>query len=327
MSKVRNQLLRLLLEKKSDYLSGEEISRLLGISRAAIWKQIEELRKEGYQIEAKQRSGYRLVYRPDRVAPEEIYPHLQTRHFGKTIRFSFSTPSTQILAHEWAREGAEEGAVVIAEEQTAGKGRLGRSWHSPPGTGIWMSLVLRPSIPIQAASHLTLLASLGVKEGIEAQVPVPITIKWPNDLLIRGKKVCGILTEMRGDLDAIDYVILGIGINVNLSKEIFPEELQKKATSLMIEAGKHIHRASLVASILKCLEDRYQQYLAEGFAPIREKWEQASQLVGKTITAHTFQGSVNGVVLGMNEHGALLIQTENGVVPIYSADLDLAASV
>jgi BirA family biotin operon repressor/biotin-[acetyl-CoA-carboxylase] ligase len=319
---IRNELLAVLIQNRDRFLSGEEISRRVGCSRAAIWKHIEELRQEGYEIEARPRSGYRLKYRPDRIAPEEVIPHLQTRVFGRHIRYEFSTASTQILAHGWAREGAPEGAIVIAEEQLQGRGRMGRSWHSPPRTGIWMSLILRPPIPIMHASHLTLLASVGVWEGIRRVTGLPIQIKWPNDLLVQGKKVCGILTELRGEHDQIHYVILGIGMNVNTQAEHFPPELRKIATSLAIELGKPIHRAILLAAMLEELEKAYDRYLREGFSPIRERWEQVSGILGKTITARTPQGKIHGIAEHLNEQGALLIRTQQGIVPVFSAEIE-----
>jgi BirA family biotin operon repressor/biotin-[acetyl-CoA-carboxylase] ligase len=322
LSSIRYEIVRVLIEHKDHFLSGEELSRIAGCSRAAIWKHIEELRKEGYEIEAKPRSGYRLVYRPDRVAPEEIMPHLSTRSFGREIRYEYSTPSTQVLAHQWAREGAAEGSLVLAEEQVQGRGRMGRSWHSPPQTGIWMSLILRPPIPMPEAPHLTLLASVGVHHGIQKATGLPVTIKWPNDLLIKGRKVCGILTELRGEQDRIDYVILGVGINVNVREEHFPPELKDIATSLSIEAGRPVHRATLLAAILKELEDAYHLYLREGFAPIREAWEQAAGMLGKTVTARLPHKMVTGIAERLNDHGALLLRTESGVVSVYSAEIE-----
>jgi BirA family biotin operon repressor/biotin-[acetyl-CoA-carboxylase] ligase len=319
---IRNELISVLIHSQDEFISGEEISRRVGCSRAAIWKHIEELRHEGYEIEARPRSGYRLIYRPDRIAPEEILPYLNTRVFGREIRYEHTTPSTQTIAHQWAREGAPEGALVLAEEQRQGRGRMGRVWHSPPRTGIWMSLILRPPIPLPEASHLTLLASVGVREGIYRTTGLPIQIKWPNDLLIHGKKVCGILTELRGEQDRIHYVILGIGINVNAEVNKWPAELKNIATSLANEKGEKIHRPPLVAAILEELEQTYDRYLREGFAFIREKWEATAGMLGRTITARTTQGSVTGVAERLNEQGALLIRTPKGIVPVYSAEVE-----
>jgi len=310
------------MEKQGQTLSGEEISRRLGCSRAAVWKHIEELRQEGYEIEARPRSGYRLVHRPDRVAPEEIAVHLTTETLGREIRYLPSTPSTQLIAHQWARDGATEGALVVADEQVSGRGRMGRNWHSPPKSGIWMSLILRPTIPLAHAPHLTLLASVAVHEAIQQATGLPISIKWPNDLLIGGRKVCGILTELRGEQDQIHYVIMGIGINVNGRESDFPPELKPIATSLAREKGEPIHRASLIAGILKELESYYHLYLREGFGPIRAKWEQKAGMLGQMIVARTAQGTVTGVAQSLNEQGALLLETDQGVVPVYSAEID-----
>jgi BirA family biotin operon repressor/biotin-[acetyl-CoA-carboxylase] ligase len=319
---LRHELLAVLLKGGTEFLSGEEISRLIGVSRAAIWKHIEELRSEGYEIEARSRRGYRLIYRPDRVAAEEIYNELTTDSFGRHIRYEPVSKSTQILAHQWARAGAEEGSLVIVDEQQEGKGRLGRIWHSPPQTGIWMSLILRPSIPLQQASHLTLLASVGVSMGIRKMTNLPISIKWPNDLLLHRKKICGILTELRGDQDQIDYVILGMGINVNQTREHFPPELRETATSLAIESGQQYARANLIAHIMKELEHYYHLYLREGFNPIREKWESLSDLIGQTITAKTPQETVIGVAERLRSDGSLLVRRGEEVITLYSADIN-----
>jgi BirA family biotin operon repressor/biotin-[acetyl-CoA-carboxylase] ligase len=268
---IRNEIVRLFVENPDESLSGEELSRRVGCSRAAVWKQIEELRKQGYEIEAKPRQGYRLRYRPDRVAPEEIYPHLQTERLGCEIRYVESTPSTQNIAHQWAKDGAPEGAVVIAEEQVNGRGRMGKAWHSPPRTGIWMSLILRPPISLAEASQLTLLASVGVQEAISKETNLPTKIKWPNDILVQGKKVCGILTEIRGEQDRIHYVIMGIGMNVNTEAKDFPEELANVGTSLAMETGRKIHRASLVAGIVKRTGTNVFPLFATRFFPHSQK--------------------------------------------------------
>ncbi len=319
---LRHMILAVLLQNNQSFLSGEEISRHVGVSRAAIWKHIEELRSEGYEIEARPRRGYRLQYRPDRVAAEEIQNELETESFGRNIRYEPVAKSTQILAHQWARAGAVEGSLVIADEQQEGKGRLGRTWHSPPRTGIWMSLILRPSIPLQQASHLTLLASVGVCMAIRKQTNLPITIKWPNDLLLHGKKVCGILTELRGDQDRINYVILGMGLNVNQTEEDFPVDLREIATSLAVEGGKKYSRANLIAQIMQELEEYYRLYLKGGFDPIREKWESLSNLMGKSITARTPQTTVVGIAERLHSDGSLLVRSGGEVITIYSADIE-----
>jgi BirA family biotin operon repressor/biotin-[acetyl-CoA-carboxylase] ligase len=318
---LRHKILSVLLKDNTKYLSGEEISRRVGVSRAAIWKHIEELRNTGYKIDAKPRKGYRLIYRPDRVAKEEIQNELQTLTFGRHIRYEPVAKSTQILAHQWARAGAVEGSLVVADEQQEGKGRLGRNWHSPPETGVWMSLVIRPPIPIQQASHLTLLASVGVSTAIINLTNLPIQIKWPNDLLLHEKKICGILTELRGDQDKMDYMVLGIGINVNQQINQFPDELKDIATSLAIESGQTFSRAQVIAAVMKQLEYYYHLYLKQGFEPIRNKWESLSNLIGNKITAKTPQKEIVGVAESLGMDGSLLVRSGEELITIYSADI------
>ncbi|GGE11621.1 bifunctional ligase/repressor BirA [Marinithermofilum abyssi] len=319
---IREGLVQLLIRHRENFLSGEEISQRLECSRTAVWKHIEELRKEGYQIEARPKSGYRLVYRPDRVAPEELQPHLSTRSFGQHFRYRAQVTSTQALAHEWAREGAPEGAVVIAEEQTEGRGRMGRSWHSPPRSGIWMSLILRPSLPLPLAPQLTLVASVALSRALKSETGLPVSIKWPNDLLVHGKKVCGILTELRGEQDQIQYIVLGMGINVNVTEEFFPKELKEKATSLAIEGKQTYSRPQLICSMLKELETWYNGYLTHGFEPIRILWEESAGMLGKMITARTPSGEKRGIAKGLDATGALLLETEEGILPVFSSYID-----
>jgi BirA family biotin operon repressor/biotin-[acetyl-CoA-carboxylase] ligase len=318
---TRQQILAMMIEKGDGYVSGEEISRKLGLSRTAVWKHIEELRREGYQIEARQRSGYRLVFRPDRILQEEIACHLSTRSFGRVLRTLKTVDSTQKVAHQWAREGAPEGAAVIAEEQTAGRGRLGRSWHSPPGSGIWMSLILRPPIPIARAPQLTLMASVGIARALIDMTHLPVRIKWPNDLLIRDKKVCGILTELRGEQDRVHYAVLGAGINVNIDGEAWPPDLKGKVTSLSAEAGRAFRRSPLIAAMLKELEAIYEKYLEQGFSAVHKEWERLSGILGRPVKVRNASGEVSGIARGLNGDGALLLDTEEGLIPIYSAEI------
>jgi BirA family biotin operon repressor/biotin-[acetyl-CoA-carboxylase] ligase len=317
---LRHKVLSILLAHQGEYLSGQALSKHVGVSRTAIWKYIEELRQEGYEIEAKPRKGYRLKHRPDRVAAEEILQELQTTTFGQNIRYEPVAKSTQILAHQWAKAGAMEGSLVIANEQQAGKGRLGRDWHSPAGSGIWLSLIVRPPIPIQQASQMTLLAAVAVTSALIQMTTIPIQIKWPNDLLINGKKVCGILTELRGEQDRIDYMVLGIGINVH--QQSFPPSLEHVATSLAIEKKQEYSRARLIAAMMKELEQHYRQYLQDGFAPIQTKWEQLSSSIGKKITAKTPQAEVVGIAEKLQDDGSLLVRTGEELVAIYSAEIN-----
>ncbi len=321
-SRVREQLLSFFLDRQDHFVSGEEISDRLQCSRTAIWKQIEELRKEGYQIEARPKKGYRLLYRPDRVAPEEVKLHLSTNRFGQQIRYRQQVDSTQLLAHEWAREGVEEGALVITEEQVQGRGRLGRTWVSPPRSGIWMSLILQPSIPLIQAPQLTLLTSVALTRALRKATDLEIQIKWPNDLLIQGKKICGILTETRGEQDQVQYVVVGMGINVNVTESSWPEDVKKTATSLAIEGKRTYPRAQLIAEILKELEGLYDAYLIHGFDPIRILWEEYAGMLGRQIRTLTPDGPVEGTAVGLDSSGALLIQRGGQVSPVFSAEID-----
>lgn len=317
--KIRSQLMKLLIENQSNFCSGEEISKRLGCSRAAIWKHIQSLKRKGYIIESRSGLGYRLLDRPDLIEPEELMVYLQTRMFGREIRYFRTIPTTQLIAHQWAREGAKEGSLVVAEEQTAGKGRLGNRWFSPSHQGIWSSLILRPSISINEASHMTLLTSLAVYQAICDYTQLPVEIKWPNDLLIRGKKICGILTELKGEQDQVDYLVVGVGINVNLTSDL---EIGRPFTSLSKEWGKPIRRAALLAKILGEWEQWYQLYLKQGFQPIKQQWEEVTSFTGKRIRARTPKGRVIGVAKGINHQGALMLKTETGLVEIYSADIE-----
>lgn len=258
---------------------------------------------------------------PDRLAPEEIKRYLQTSTFGQAIRYFRSIPTTQTIAHQWAKAGAKEGSIVIAEEQTAGKGRLGKQWLSPSYQGIWMSLILRPPILVHEASQITMLTSLAINRAIWMYTRLPIQIKWPNDLLINGKKVCGILTEMRGKQHRIDYVVVGVGINVNLSSDL--SGISKPITSLATEWGKSIERAALLGTILDVWEQWYEVYREEGFLPIKRNWELLTQYTGQKITARTPHEEVTGIVRGINQLGALVLQTERGTKEIYSAEIEI----
>lgn len=321
---MKEKLVEILLNEREKYVSGEKISELLGCSRTAVWKHIEELRKHGYEVEAVPRKGYRLMNSPNSIMPYNIKAYLTTKYIGQEITYYESVPSTQDVAHRLAHEGAKEGHVVIADEQTAGKGRLGRSWFSPSGTSISLSLIVRPNIPPQEAPQLTLLAAVSVVLGIEKTTPLKCDIKWPNDILCNGKKVVGILTEIQSDPDAIHSVIIGIGINANHKKEHFSSEIRQKATSLRIESGKEVNRAKLVANIFAEFEQLYELYLQKGFKEIKELWEKKAVNIGKSIVAKTLKGEIAGVAKGITDEGILLLEDENGrLYKIYSADIEI----
>jgi BirA family transcriptional regulator, biotin operon repressor / biotin---[acetyl-CoA-carboxylase] ligase len=322
---MKEQMLHILIEQNGEYVSGQKISEQLGCSRTAIWKHISELRKEGYELEAMQKRGYRIIHQPNNIRAHNIHIGLNTEFIGKKIIYHESISSTQTIAHQLAYEGTEEGTVVVADEQGKGKGRLGRVWHSPKGTGVWMSVILRPNIPPQQAPQLTLLAAVAVVKGIKEAVGLDCEIKWPNDILIHGKKVVGILTELQAEADRIQSVIIGIGINVNVKE--FPEELKAKATSLFVEKnGKEINRAELIQRILEQTETLYNQYLKDGFTVIKLIWESYAVSLGKKIKATTINGSIEGFAKGITEAGVLLVEDDNGKIhQIYSADIEISS--
>lgn len=323
-SELRKKLLDAFTMSNDEYLSGQYLANLLGCSRTAVWKHIEELRKEGFELEAVRKKGYRITKVPEKITADEIRLGLSTDFLGRHIYYEESVDSTQKIAHRLANEDAPEGTVIIAEEQLLGRGRMDRRWHSPKYTGVWMSIILRPNLPPPKAPQLTLITAVAVVQAIEDFTDLTPQIKWPNDILINGKKVTGILTELQADADRITSIIIGIGINVNQQLEDYPQELHDVATSLSIESGKKLQRADLVKILLSKLENLYTLYLEKGFYPIKLLWESYAVSVGKIITARTISGSIHGKAMGITDDGVLMIEDEIGKIHyVYSADIDL----
>jgi BirA family biotin operon repressor/biotin-[acetyl-CoA-carboxylase] ligase len=323
VNSLRIRLLQELLNCKTGYVSGEELSERLLVSRTAIWKHIEELRKEGYDIDAQRKQGYRLESIPTTLSESALLPFLDTSWLGKSLYVYNEIDSTQVMAQKLAREGAPSGTVVIADRQTAGKGRMGRKWHSSYGAGIWMSLILRPDIPLSATPQLTLLSSVAVLKGIMKSIPLELGIKWPNDLLINNKKVSGILTELNAETDQVNYVVVGVGINVNQETEHFPEEIRGIATSLRIESGSILERNQVILNVLKEVETLYDLYIEHGFSPIKTLWEAHALSIGRRIIARTPHGTFEGIAQGITQEGVLLLEDVEGHIhKIYSADIE-----
>lgn len=323
-SALRKKLLDAFTEHSDEYLSGQYLAYLIGCSRTAIWKHIEDLRREGFELEAIRRKGYRIIKAPDHVTANEIRLGLKTTILGQQIHYKETVDSTQKIAHRLGLENVPEGTVVIADEQVGGRGRLDRVWHSPKNTGVWMSIILRPNIPVPKTPQLTLLTAVAVVQAIEDCTGLEAHIKWPNDILLNGKKVTGILTELQAEADRVHSVIIGIGMNVNQTKMDFPEELQSIATSLSIEKEEFLNRAEVIRAVFNRLENLYKLYLEKGFQPIKLLWESYAVSIGKIVTARTFSGSVTGRALGITDDGVLNIEDMNGVIhPIYSADIEI----
>jgi BirA family biotin operon repressor/biotin-[acetyl-CoA-carboxylase] ligase len=294
-------------------ISGEELGRALRISRTAVWKHIAALRREGYRIDSSPGKGYLLVSAPDSLLPEEIKAGLMTSLLGQRIAYHSEVASTQDVAKALAAQGADEGTIVVAETQVAGRGRIGRGWASPPG-GIYLSIILRPDIKPFEAIRFPLIAGVAIAQAIERLTGLKPQLKWPNDIIVGGRKTGGILTEMSAETDRINYIILGIGVNVNTAKAHFPEEIEGIATSLRTECGKEVPRVQLVQGILAELESLYQVFQVSGFETIRERWKAQSCTIGTWVSVRGEREQVEGEALDIDEDGALILRKANGAL-------------
>jgi len=306
------EILQLLRDHSSDFLSGEEISRRLKVSRTAVWKRMQRLRTLGYEIEASTRSGYRLIRSPDLLTPSEIKPILKTKWIGKRIHHFQTLDSTNSKAYELALNGAEEGEVVIAESQEKGKGRLGRQWFSPPFLNIYVSLILRPKIPPHQASLITLMAAVATADAIRNFSGLLPLIKWPNDILLRDRKVAGLLNEIQSEVDRIHFVILGIGINLNMDEKMFSKEIRNVATSLKIETGQAVSRKDFLQSLFLELERWYATFSEEGSALILKAWRDRAHIKGKQVKVTSFGETLVGRAIDIDSDGALILEIKGG---------------
>jgi len=310
---IDSQILAALREPGQTGVSGADLSKKLGISRAAVWARIEELRALGYDIEASPHFGYRLVSAPDLLHADDLLSRLgPTRVVGRDIRVFQATTSTNDVAARLARDGVKEGAVVFAETQSKGRGRLGRVWISPAGKGLWFSVLLRPEIRPQAATQLTVATALALVKAIAAQTGIKAEIKWPNDILIRGRKTAGILTELSAELDHIKDMILGIGVDVNLDAHEFPAELRKIATSLQIESGAPVDRADLAVAILRELDEVYHRICAGHFEAVADEWQEHCTTLGRNVAIRTGDRVVRGRAESLDPDGALMLRGQHG---------------
>lgn len=315
-------VLSFLAEAGDEFVSGEAISDKLGLTRAAVWKQVEALRSQGYRIDAVPARGYRLAAVPDRLTPLELRPLLNTHDLGQVIHWREEIGSTSDLAKELAEDGAEHGEVVVAEGQTAGRGRRGRAWASPARKNLYFSVVLRPDLPPARAPELTLVASVALCDALR-QAGVQAGIKWPNDLLASGRKIGGILTELAAEPDRVHWVVLGAGVNVNARPEDFPAELREEATSVLIERGQAAPRALFAAACLTALEDWLDRHEERGFGAIREAWRERSVTLGRAVAVQVEGREVRGTAEDLDETGALLVRTADGLERVTSGDVKL----
>jgi BirA family biotin operon repressor/biotin-[acetyl-CoA-carboxylase] ligase len=303
-----------MLRRQEIYLSGSEMSKALGISRSAVWKHIKVLQREGYCIEAKPASGYRLVGVPSHPTPWEIQAGLGTEQIGKKVYVFPQASSTNEVAFGLALKGAGEGVVVLAESQTKGKGRMGRPWESPAGANIYLSIILRPRIVPSKTPLITLMAAVACAEAIDEVTGFIPAIKWPNDLLRERRKLGGILTEADMELDRINFVVVGIGINVNMTRASFPASIKDTATSLQESLGREISRTALIQSILRHLEQWYKRLGQGREEEIARRWKELSLVKGQTIEVTSLGEVVRGTALDIDEDGALLVQTDNTTI-------------
>ena len=309
---MRERILEILRSKMPAPVSGEVLSQELAVSRTAIWKHIQALKNEGYTIESVPKKGYILKEVPDRLKPAEVVANLKTKWLGHHIHYCELTTSTNELAKRLAGEGCEDGLVVIAEEQNSGKGRLSRGWFSPFARGVWFSVVLKPPFMPQEASKCTLLAAIAVVKAVNKYKGVQASIKWPNDVLLDGKKLVGILTEMSAEFGRINYIVIGTGINVNVPKEMVPEELRATAVSLADVAREPISRVELLADVLGYMEELYEKVLHEGFKPVLEEWKKYSSTLGQQVKVIAPDQTYFGEAVDIDEDGLLMVKREDG---------------
>lgn len=306
---IKDKILEKLILNRGKHVSGEAIACELSVSRAAVWKQVHALRADGYMIESSTNEGYTLLSSPDLLSPAEIKAGLKTSMIGKTIHYFKVTESTNILARDMAGS-VDEGTVVIAESQTGGRGRMGRKWISPEG-GIWLSVVLKPRMQPLHAPRITILSGVAVAKTIRSY-GLPAKIKWPNDVLINNKKVCGILTEIGAEMDNIQYLIVGVGIDANVDTETFPEEFRDNSTSLKNELGHDINRIEFVQGLLLEFESLYMKFKEEGFSSILEEWRIMSATIGEWVKITTQSRTIYGEAIGVDGEGALILETGEG---------------
>lgn len=307
---MKTAVLRMLKEADS-YVSGQELCEKFEVSRTAVWKVIKQLEAEGYEIEAVRNKGYRLKVSGDILSRAELESSMSTEWAGCEILYFEETDSTNTEIKKAAEGRAPHGTLAVADYQSMGKGRRGRSWISPPGVGVWMSLLLRPRIHPSCASMLTLVAALAVAEGIKEVCGLDGKIKWPNDIVVNGKKVCGILTEMSTELECINYVVVGIGINANT--EEFPEDIREIATSLSIETGERISRSRLISAVMKAMEKYYSLFMeTKNMSGLLEPYHRMLANKGNVVRVLAPGNEYNGIAEGINEEGELLVRTEDG---------------
>ena len=321
---MRKTIVEMLKSAGGDFISGESIAGELGISRTAVWKHVQKLRENGYEILSRERCGYKLKDAPDLLLPSEIQIGLRTKIIGVEMEYRPSVDSTNRVAKRLAYHGAEEGTIVVAEEQTGGKGRLERNFFSPRGKGIWFSIILRPKFLAKDAPKCTLMAAVAVAEAMN-RFRLKAEIKWPNDIMFDGRKLVGILTEISGEIGKITYIVVGIGINVNISRDEFPEELRPIAASLSEISGKEISRVELLRAVLEEFDKLYLEVNESGFNKIIKRWKKYNVTLGKEVSVISAGDgkTFTGKAVDLNADGALVVETKKGLREVYAGDVSI----
>mgnify|MGYP006415645919 CR=1 FL=1 len=302
-----------ILRQSGDFVSGTLLCEELGVSRTAVWKHVNKLRERGYCITSVRHRGHRLDSSPDLLVPEEVIPRLQTDRFGRDYRFLEETVSTNAVASRLANEGCPEGAVVVADAQSGGRGRLSRGWFSPPSSNLHVSVVLRPEVAPGQAPQMALVTAVVLRRAIQTSAPCPdISIKWPNDVLIAGRKVGGILCEMGADMDRVKHLVVGVGVNVNTSLEDFPPEIGDQATSLCTAVGHEVRRSRLLGTFLNDLESAYDVWRSDGLAPFLPELRDYSTLLGRHVALTQLSETLEGIAEDLSPDGALLLRLTDG---------------
>ncbi|MCK4938366.1 MAG: biotin--[acetyl-CoA-carboxylase] ligase [Methanosarcinales archaeon] len=305
----REEILDVLRKNHEVYISGEELAETLSISRTMIWKYVESLRQDGFVVESVTNRGYRLVSAPDLLLQDEVQRDLDTDFIGKKMFYFDEIDSTNRKARELAID-CPDGTLIIAERQSEGRGRMGKEWYSPPG-GIWLSIILKPDISPEHIYRLTLVAGVAVAETL-AGIGVAAQIKWPNDILINENKVCGILTEVDAEMDAVNFLIVGIGINANIELDMLPPLLGVNSTSLKSESGSDINRVELVQRLLERFEQDYGTFINGDFDSILKRWRKHSATLNRQVRIVTRFKTIEGEAVGIDHDGALVVEMEDG---------------
>ncbi|MBI3592241.1 MAG: biotin--[acetyl-CoA-carboxylase] ligase [Nitrospirae bacterium] len=317
-NKTRNEMIVGLLKEKPGFISGPDIAHALGITRAAVWKRIALLKKSGYVIETSYSKGYRLIQAPD-LSIEEIRNSLSNHQIGKEIIFLDTTGSTNTVASELAMKGCTEGTVIIADEQTGGRGRRGRAWISPAGKNLYMSIILKPDISPRDATMLTLMSAVSCASAVKKLSTIPVSIKWPNDIMVSDRKLGGILTEIKTDMDRISYSIIGIGMNINLDIDDLPHDIRPIATSIKHETGVSQSRTQFAVEILREIGKWYSALLTSGKDRIIKEWLQLSSTIGRSVKVTAGDAIFTGTAEGIDDEGILLLRLQDNSIKKISA--------